>query len=203
MVGSVGARLGRRTVVAHLGSGASLVALLDGAPVDTTMSLTPGGGLVMATRSGDLDPGVVLHLLDLEGTRPGSRRCSDTRVESAASPARRATSTRCWRQPDRAPTPTAAIDAFVGSVAKHVAAFVTVLDGLDMLVFTGGIGARSAPVRAAIAARIGHIGVAVDAEQNESDREVISPPAAPCAVLVVPTDEESVIASQSRGLLGR
>ncbi len=190
-------------MVAHLGSGASLVALLDGAPVDTTMSLTPGGGLVMATRSGDLDPGVVLHLLDLEGDaarvaavlghESGMRGISgstgDVRALLAAA--------------GQSPHARAAIDAFVLSVAKHVAAFVTVLEGLDMLVFTGGIGARSAPVRAAIAARLGHIGVAVDAEQNESDREVISPPAAPCAVLVVPTDEESVIASQSRGLLGR
>jgi acetate kinase len=91
----------------------------------------------------------------------------------------------------------AAIDSFVASVAKQVAAFTTVLGGLDMLVFTGGIGAGSATIRAAVASRLAHLGVEIDGDRNKQNREVISPQMAGCSVLVVTTDEESVIASQA------
>jgi acetate kinase len=201
VVGRLGDELGARSVIAHLGSGASLVALRDGSPVDTTMSLTPGGGVVMATRSGDLDPGVVLHLLRLEG-RPEdvavileresgllgiSGRTGDMRALLAASP-----------HDDRARE---AVTAFVTSVAKHIAALTTVLGGLDTLVFTAGIGAGSADIRAAVAERIHHLGVELSEADNERGGERISAPDAACTVLAVPTDEEAVVGAQALRLM--
>ena len=201
VVGSLGDRLGRRSVVAHLGSGASLVALLDGAPVDTTMSLTPGGGLVMATRSGDLDPGVVLRLLELEGDAPRVAAV----LESESGMSGISGSTGDFRallaSAPGDPRVAAAIDSFVASAAKHVASLSTVLGGLDTLVFTGGIGAHSPVARAAIAERLGHLGVTLDAARNEEGCEVIGTVDASCAVLVVPADEEATIASQALALV--
>jgi acetate kinase len=197
VVGHLGAELGARSIIAHLGSGASLVALRDGSPVDTTMSLTPGGGLVMATRTGDLDPGVVLHLLRLEG-RPEdvalileresgllgiSGRTGDMRVLLDASARDRRAR--------------AAIDAFVTSVAKHVGALTAVLGGLDTLVFTGGIGAGSAEIRAAVAHRLGHLGVVLSGAENEGGAARISVPDSACTVRVVTTDEEAVVGAQA------
>src|SRR5207249_3913479 len=136
-----------RTVLAHLGGGSSLVALHDGVPCDTTMGLTPTGGLVMGTRSGDLDPGTLLYmlrantapghaadaleyevdvvggLLGLSGTTADVRRLLDTR--------------------QRDPRAAMAIDVFCHSARKHIGAMAAALGGLDHLVFTGGIGANS------------------------------------------------------------
>ena len=198
VVGHLGARLGSRCIVAHLGSGASLVALRDGEPVDTTMSLTPGGGLVMATRSGELDPGVVLQLLALEG-RP-ERVAAVLEQESGMFGLSGSTGDAralLERAPDDRDA-RLAIDAFVISVAKYIAAFTTVLGGLDTLVFTGGIGRGSAEIRSAIAERLAHLGVDLSAAENQRGAERISPPDARCAVFVVATDEESVIAAHAR-----
>jgi acetate kinase len=201
IVGRLGDRLGPRTVIAHLGGGSSLVALRDGRPVDTTMSLTPGGGLVMATRSGDLDPGVVLELLRLEGDaarvgeilerESGLRGISDltgdvkTLVEAS----------------DHDGRAREALATFTLSAAKHIAAATTVLGGLDTLVFTGGVGAASAPIRRAIAARLDHLGVVLDPIANDAGAEVVSPPEPACTVFALPTDEEAVIAGAALRVL--
>jgi acetate kinase len=203
IVGRLGDRLGTRSVIAHLGGGASLVALRDRIPVDTTMSLTPGGGLVMATRSGDLDPGAVLELVRLEGdaARVGQileRESGLLGISNETGDIR--TLVEASHHDARARE---AVDAFVVSAAKQVAALSTVLGGLDTLVFTGGVGAASAPIRREIADRLVHLDVLVEMDANRAGSEVISPPNAVCTVFAVPTDEEAVIARQARQLVSR
>lgn len=194
VVGHLGPSIAPRTVIAHLGSGSSLVALRDGVPVDTTMGLTPGGGVVMATRSGDLDPGVVLFLVqhesdaarvgtvleDESGLLALSGTTADVReLETAAVHDERAQF---------------ALDAFVLGVAKGVAALTAVLGGLDLLVFTGGVGAGSRVVRAGVAARLAWLGVDVEPAANARGDELLSGAGARVVVLAVETDEETVIA---------
>ena len=181
-------------VVAHLGSGASVTAVRDGASVATSMGMTPLEGLVMGTRSGSIDPGIVLHLLRhgigpeeltegithdgglvaLSGGRAGMRE-----LEAAAAAG-----------DDRAGS---AIEVFVGRAAAEIGAAATALDRLDALVFTGGIGARSTTVRQAICRRLGPLGVPVpiDAPAGAGDR--VAAAGIP-AVVVVTAREELVIA---------
>jgi acetate kinase len=171
--------LPRRTVVAHLGGGASLCALLDGRPVHTTMGLTPTGGLVMGTRTGDLDPGVVLHLLRAERLSPDEVEQiveHESGLLALSGGPGRGTADEAELEARRPGDPDAAfaIDVFVRSVAMAVAAATAVLEGLDLLVFTGGIGEHSAEVRSEVEARLAHL----------RDFEV----------QVVETDEESVMA---------
>ncbi|MEP6625041.1 MAG: acetate/propionate family kinase [Acidimicrobiia bacterium] len=203
VVGRLGARLGARSVIAHLGGGSSLVALRDGVPVDTTMSLTPGGGLTMATRSGDLDPGVVLALLRLDGDP--DRVADVLERESGLAGISGGTGDMRTLLDAAGTNPRAqeAVDTFALSAAKHIAAATSVLGGLDTLVFTGGIGAGSAAIRHAIAQRLSHLGVVVDDEANTRSSVAISSTDAGCDVLVVATDEEAVIATQTFSVIRR
>ena len=192
-----------RVVIAHLGSGASMAALRDGLPVDTTMGLTPAGGLVMGTRTGDLDPGVVLHLLEHDGYDVStltrlvndeagllalSERTGDLRDLLAAAA-------------DDDPRAELALDAYVRSLRMHVGALAAELGGLDLLVFTGGVGEHSSVIRAAACATLGHLGVHLDAARNDDGHGVISAEGSPCEVRVVATDEEVVIARHARALV--
>jgi acetate kinase len=177
-----------RTVVAHLGGGASLTALLEGRPVHTTMGLTPTGGLVMGTRTGDLDPGVVLHLLRAERLSPDEVEQiveHEGGLLALSGGPEQGTSDEAELERRRPGDPDAAfaIEAFVRSVAMAVAASTAVLGGLDLLVFTGGIGEHSSEVRSEVQARLAHL--------------------APFEVQVVPTDEEQVIARHALELAYR
>ena len=188
-----------RTVIAHLGSGASLCAVADGRSVDTTMGFTPTGGVVMGTRPGDLDPGVLVHLLrhpppdmtpdadgleDLLDRRSGllglSGRSNDVRTLLEARAAGDEASAL-------------ALAVFARTAAKQVAALATAVGGLDTLVFTAGIGERSAEVRAEICAPLAFLGIEIDADANRVGADVISTPGG-VTVRVVPTDEERMIA---------
>lgn len=191
-----------RTVIAHLGNGASLAAVLDGRPADTTMGFSPLGGLMMGTRSGDLDPGVPIYLMREMGHTPESLerllgRESGLRGVSGATGDMRLLLER------RAADPAAAlaIEMFCLSVRKGIGAMAAALGGLDALVFTGGIGERAAPVRAEVCGGLGHLGVAIDPVANAEHREMISPPGVRAAVLVIPTDEEHVIARRTLELI--
>ncbi len=200
VVDAVGAAALGRAVIAHLGSGASLAAVVDGAPHDTTMGLTPTGGVMMGTRSGDLDPGLLLHLLaagadatSLErllnhesGLLGVSGRTSD--VKSLL--ARRASD----------PDASLAIDMFVYQVRKAVGAFAAAMGGVDTLVFTGGIGEHAAEVRAEICMPLGHLGVHLDDARNRASAPIVSVEGSPCTVRVVPTDEERMIARHTARL---
>lgn len=191
-----------RAVLAHLGSGASLAAVLDGRSRDTTMGLTPTGGLVMATRSGDLDPGVAAWAL-----RTGSARDPETLeqlLDRDSGLRGISTTTGDMRilLDARAHDPRAAlaVEVFVHELRKHVGAMAAVLGGMDLLVFSGGIGERSATIRAEVAAGLGHLGVELDAEANAAGRPMISAPGSRCRVRVVPADEEQVIARHTRAV---
>jgi acetate kinase len=173
-----------RVVVAHLGSGASLAALRDGRSVDTTMGLTPAGGLVMSGRSGDLDPGVLTWALrtgiasDADDLDARLDRDAGLRGLSGATGDMRELLAARARGDARAAL---AIAVFVRSVRKHVGALTAALGGLDRLVFTGGIGEHSAPIRTEVVDGLGHLG--------------------PPPVDVVPTDEESVIARHAAAVV--
>lgn len=194
-------KLGRRAVIAHLGNGASLAALKDGRSIDTTMAFTPSSGIVMGTRAGDLDPGVLLYLLckgakveeleELVEHQSGLRGISGGTSDMQELLQQRATDPRA----------ALAVKIFVLSCRKAIGAFAAVLDGLDTLVFTGGIGENAAEVRAEICAGLGHLGLSFDAAANAAGKSCISKPGSACTALAVPTDEDLVIARHASALL--
>jgi acetate kinase len=201
LLGALGPAAGGRVVLAHLGSGASLCAVKDGSPVDTTMGLTPAGGVPMATRTGDLDPGVLLHLMRTEGAtadalddlvnkQSGLLGVSGTSADMRDLLAREAGD----------PAAADAVALFVHQVTKAIGALAATIDGLDTLVFSGGVGENAPPVRARVASSLGHLGVALDAERNAASAPVISRDASACSVRVIRTDEEAVIARHAEQL---
>ncbi len=195
IVSEMGPRLGR-------GNGASLAALLDGKCVDTTMAFTPASGIVMSTRAGDLDAGVVLYLL-AKGTGPAEIEQLVER-ESGLLGISGSTSDMKTLLERRAEDPRAAlaVEMFVLSCRKAIGGFAAVLDGLDTLVFTGGIGENAAEVRAEVCTGLGHLGLVFDPAANAAGRSRISAAGSTCAAWVVPTDEDRVIARHARALLG-
>ncbi len=201
-------REGSRLIVCHLGSGASICALKDGKSVDTSMGLTPLEGLVMGTRCGDLDPGLLLHLLrvsgktaeqldDLLNRQSGlkglSGKSGDVReLENSA-------------QAGDSPSELA-LELFAYRACKYIGAYAAALEGLDALAFTGGIGEHSAPMRMRICRRLAFLGLSLDTARNEppaSEARCISPESAAVPVWVIPTDEERQIAREVFALLNR
>jgi acetate kinase len=201
VVASVGADALGRAVIAHLGSGASMAAVQGGRAVDTTMGFTPSGGLVMGTRAGDLDPGLFVYLTErgygahefdeLVNRHAGMLALSATTADVRELLARR----------DQDPRAALALDAFAWSARKWVGAMAAANGGIDTLVFTGGIGENAAPVRAAIAAGLDHLGVALDDDRNRRGDSIISPAGARCTVRVVRTDEERMVARHARQMV--
>ena len=194
----------RRVVTAHLGAGASLAAVRDGRSVDTTMGFTPLEGLVMATRSGSVDPGLLLWLHDRE--RLGIEEMSAALEHEggllalAGTADMREVLARADGGDDEARV---ALGVYVHRLRAGIAAMAAALGGLDTLVFTGGVGERSAAVRAAAADGLGFLGVALDAGRNgapDGDADV-SADGAPVRTLVVPAREDLEIARQVRALL--
>ncbi|HSF48672.1 MAG TPA: acetate/propionate family kinase [Burkholderiales bacterium] len=189
-----------RTVVAHLGSGASLCALREGQSVATTMGFSVLDGLIMGTRCGALDPGVILYLLrerglsaeaieDLLYSRSGllgvSGISEDMRTLLASAD----------------PAAKDAVQLFVYRIVGELGSLVFALQGLDALVFTGGIGERAASVRAAVVRELGWLGVDLDEKANGAHGPRISSPQSRVEVLVIPTDEEATIARHTSRLL--
>jgi acetate kinase len=184
-----------RLLIAHLGNGASMAAVSGGQSVDTTMGFTPTGGMMMGTRSGDLDPGVMLYLVQEEGMSPPvlsdlvNRRAGLLGVSGISSDVKELL--------DRKATETAAAEAlelFCYQARKFVGALTAVLGGLDSLVFTGGIGEHAAPIRAGICQRLEFFGIQLDAERNAAGAGIISRDDSPVTVRVIKTDEELMIA---------
>jgi acetate kinase len=191
-----------RVVLAHLGSGASLAAVRDGKCLDTTMAFTPNSGVPMGTRTGDLDPGVLVHLLrteslaadaldDLLSRRSGLLGVSETSPDMRDLLAREADDERSAD----------AVALFCYGVRKAIGALAAVLGGLDTLVFAGGIGENAPPVRARIASGLDHLGVRLDDARNEVNAPVVSADGARCIARVMHTDEEIVIARDTQRIL--
>ncbi|MET9361391.1 acetate kinase [Streptomyces sp. NPDC006632] len=192
-------------IVLHLGNGASASAVRGGRCVDTSMGLTPLEGLVMGTRSGDIDPAVTFHLKRVAGMSVDEidallnkksglvGLCGDNDMREI----RR----RCDEGDERARL---AFDIYVHRLKKYIGAYYAVLGKVDAIAFTAGVGENAAPVRAAAVAGLEELGLAVDGELNDvrSDRpRLISPEYARVAVAVVPTDEELEIAQQTYALV--
>jgi acetate kinase len=205
-----GSEVPARLIVAHLGNGASLTAIANGKSVDTTMGLTPTGGIVMGTRTGDLDPGVLLHILR---TNQISGVANDSAVDqlehlldkesgllglSGLSNDMR----RLHEAAATNPQARQAIDIFCRSVKKAIAAFIAILEGLDLLIFTGGIGEHDPVARTSICQGLHPLGIHLDRASNQANLPTISIPASPVRVQILPSDEEAQIARLTHHLLG-
>jgi acetate kinase len=189
-----------RVVVAHLGSGASMCAMLDGVSVDSTMGFTAVDGLPMGTRTGAIDPGLLLYLMQSEGYDAarierflykesgllGVSGISNDMRDLLGSPE---------------PAAAEAVEVFCYAIGKCLGALAMSLGGLDAIVFTAGIGERAAPVRANVCRRAAWLGVRIDADANAGNGPRISTDDSPISIWVIPTNEELMIAMHTRDLL--
>lgn len=195
-------QLGARTVVAHLGNGASMAAIADGKSIDTSMGFTPIGGFVMSTRSGDIDPGILLYLL-----RERSMSVDDVAALVRGSGGLLGLSGTASDMRDllaRSPSDQRAADAvtvFCYQIRKFLGAYVAALCGLDTLVFTGGIGENSPEIRARICHSLECFGIQLDDEANAAGGGIISTSGSSATVHVIRTDEESMIARHTSRVL--
>ena len=195
-----------RIVIAHLGNGASVTAVKHGQSIDTSMGLTPSGGVIMSTRSGDLDPGLLIYLLrekqfdaDMfeqlvdhhSGLLGVSGVGSDMRTLHKAAASNTISSNADARL---------AIQMFCVSVRKQIAAMISVLDGVDLIVFTGGIGENDAVVRAAICEGLSWMGIILDHARNQSAADTITSVASRCLVRIVASEEDKRIARHTSSI---
>ena len=191
-----------RVVVAHLGNGASMAAVWGGVGVDTTMGFSPTGGLVMGTRSGDLDPSVPLFLLEERGLTV--TEVSDLVNKQAGLLGVSGTSADMRDLLDREasdPRAAEAVALFCYGAKKFLGALAAALGGLDALVFTGGIGEHAGPVRERVCEGLEFLGIRLDRGRNAAHAPVISGDAAAVTVRVVPTDEDLMVARHTRRLI--
>lgn len=194
--------LPERLIIAHLGNGASITAVCAGQSVDTSMGLTPSGGMIMSTRSGDLDPGVLIHLirqkrLDVAAVEELLDRQSGLLGISGLSADMRMLKIASPTQADAR----LAIEMFCYSAYKQIAAMIAVLGGIDTLVFTGGIGENDAAVRAQICEGLAWIGLSLDSVLNKSGSDLISTTESTCAVRVLTSREDEEIARHTWQLI--
>ncbi|MCU0894272.1 MAG: acetate/propionate family kinase [Rhodospirillales bacterium] len=191
----------RRVVVAHLGNGASMCAIKDGRSIDSTMGFTAVDGLPMGTRSGALDPGVVLYLLQERGYDAAAlerllyKESGLLGVSGISNDMRDLLASADPRAGE-------AVDVFCYHIAKNLGALAMALGGLDALVFTAGIGENAPLVRARVCAAASWLGIELDADANDRNRPCITAAASTVPVLVIPTDEERMIAIHTRTLVG-
>ncbi len=190
-----------RVVVGHLGGGASLAALRERRCVATTMGLTPLDGLMMGTRPGSLDPGVLLHLMrELGYDEPGlSRLLHD---ESGLLGVSQISSDMRALLASEAESARLAVDLFVYRLVREIAAMAAAIEGLDAVVFTGGVGENAAPIREAVCRRLAWLGIELDAGANAGRGPRITTPSSRVSAWVVPTNEEAVIAAHTRRWIG-
>ena len=194
-----------KTIVCHLGNGASISAVLNGESVDTSMGLTPLEGLVMGTRSGDIDPAIMEFVakkenLDIAGIMNVLNKKSGVEGISGVSSDFRDLEEAADNGNARAAL---AIDVFAYRVAKYVGAYTAAMNGVDNIVFTAGIGEKAGLVRTKVCSYLGYLGITIDEEANGKRGEeiVISTPDSKVKVLVVPTNEELAIARETVALV--
>jgi acetate kinase len=203
IVHALGDQLASRTVIAHLGNGCSVTAVRDGASVETTMGLTPTGGVIMGTRSGDLDPGVILHLARVENYSAEqldsllNHKAGLLGISGETSDMR-----RLLEMANENPRASLAVEMFCYQLRKAIGAMAAVLGGLELLVFSGGIGERAAPVRRQICSGLKYLGIALDDAANQGNESTISSAKSQCRVAVIESDEDLQIARHCRRLIG-
>ncbi len=204
IVHQLGNDLPNRLVIAHLGNGASVTAVKGGKSIDTSMGLTPTGGVIMGTRSGDLDPGVLVYLMREKKFDAAmleelvDRRSGLLGISGVGSDMRRLQEAASSNADARL-----AIQMFCYSVRKQVAAMIAALDGVDLIVFTGGIGENDGGARAAICGGLSWIGVSLDEARNRSANNPINDPASRCSVHVLASQEDEQIARHTWALFPR
>jgi acetate kinase len=198
----------QRIITAHIGNGGSLAAICGGKSIDTSMGMTPVEGLLMGTRSGDVDAGIVSFIMEKEniGTQAIStlvNKHSGLLGVSGVSSDMRELRAAMDAGNERA---ILAFDMFVHRIRKYVGAYAAVLGGVDILMFTGGIGENASPVREQVCKDMEYMGIKLDQDKNNEihgDEAVISTPDSKVTVMVVPTDEEYIIASDTMKIVCR
>ncbi|MGN6283734.1 MAG: acetate/propionate family kinase [Afipia sp.] len=193
---------GGRIIAAHLGNGASLCAMRAGQSVDTTMGFTPLDGLVMGTRCGNLDPGVILFLEQERGMMASQVEDMLYRRSGLLGVSGGIASDMPTLLASEDAHAVQAVELFVYRIARDVGALTSSLGGLDGIVFTAGIGENASSIREAICARLAWLGVELDAQANEAHAPLISSSRSKVAVRVIPTDEETVIARHTMKVIG-
>lgn len=191
-----------RILIAHLGNGASVTAVHHGASVDTSMGFSPTGGLMMGTRSGDLDPSVVTYLARTTGDPPDAIDRLVTAESGLLGVSGLSSDMRELLRRTDSSDAREAVVLYCYIARKHVAALAGSLNGVDTIVFTGGIGEHAPAVRAQICAGLEYLDVEIDAERNAANSAIISRRAGRVVVRVMQTDEDLVIARHVRRLLG-
>ncbi len=193
-----------KVITCHLGNGCSITAFERGRSIDTSMGLTPLEGLIMGSRCGDLDPAIVLYLIDelglttsevtdLLNTKSGLLGlCGNNDMRDIIAMAEKG---ELRSQ--------VAIDVFVYRIQKYIGAYVAAMNGIDVIVFTGGIGENSPYIRQRVAANLGYLGVSIDPERNDNGETVFSSDNSSVALMTIPANEEMVIAQQTYGMLTR
>jgi acetate kinase len=192
---------GARVIVAHLGNGASLCAMRDGRSVASTMGFTAADGLMMGTRCGALDPGVLIHLMDTEGMDARALEALIYKESGLLGVSGLSSDMRTLRASSE-PHGAEAVALFVYRIQREIGSLAAALGGLDALIFTAGIGENDAATRAEVAAGCAWLGLTLDPALNAAGQGRISLEASPVSAFVVPTDEEGMIARHMAGMLG-
>ncbi|MBR6504472.1 MAG: acetate kinase [Clostridia bacterium] len=193
-----------KIVTCHLGQGSSICAVNGGKSIDTSMGLSPLGGIPMVTRSGDLDPAVVTHIMEKENLTPGEVNSILNKKSGVAAISQEAPDFRtiesAYNTNENAKI---AVDVFTNMIAQFVARYAVVLDGVDVLVFTGGIGENQKNVRKAVCEKLRFMGIEINLDKNDimSDERKISTSNSKIDVWIVPTNEELVIARDTKNLI--
>ena len=192
-----------RIILAHLGAGASMSAVHGGKPVDTTMAFTPTAGLVMATRPGDLDPGLLIYLMRQQKMSADdmdtflSQQCGLLGISQTSGDMRDLLAARAVD-----PRAAEAVDLFCHQAKKHLCALTATLGGLDTIVFAGGIGEHAPEIREGICDGLEFLGLKMDASKNKRGGDIVSADSSRITIRIIPTDEEIVIVRIIRSILG-
>ncbi len=191
-----------KIIVAHLGSGASLCALNQGHCIDTTMGFSPTGGVVMGTRSGDLDPGVILYLLREKHFAPKELEILLNQESGLYGISEKSCDMqKLLTMQDQSSKAKLAVEMFCYQAQKAIGALSATLGGLDLLVFTGGIGENSPEIRARICQPFSYLGISLEKNANQNNDALISLKNRPCDVRVIPSEEDLIIAKHTASLL--
>ena len=197
---------GRKIVTCHLGQGSSICAVKDGKSIDTSMGLTPLGGLPMVTRSGDLDPSVLTYIMKKENIDPQTMEDILNKKSGLSSVSGMAPDFRVIEDESNNGTERAriAIEQFNYSIAGFIAKYAVAMKGIDYIIFTGGIGENQINIRKGICEKLEFMGVKLDLDANNmrGEEKVISTPNSKVKVYVIPTNEELMIAKETKRLVG-
>jgi len=195
IVRQLGPEIADRVIIAHLGSGASITAVKDGRSIDTSMGLTPSGGVIMGSRTGDIDPGVLIYLMREKGLGAAELEDLIDRRSGLAGLSGISGDVRALdRLAETEPNARLALDMFEISVAKQIAGMIVVLGGVDALVFTGGIGENDGRARSGIVGRLACFGLELDADRNHRVCNPLSAETSRTSVLTLPSREDDEIA---------